>query len=182
MFAFSNNAVNSLVSDISHGRQLDLLKYGYINDAVLAADGSVYAIARDTSRSSAPFVILVLDPKSLTVLKVADSPMTATGSRLDSVQLVALSNGAVYFYASQSTATGGHASRLFRYDAGSFVDAKLADNMGTRVAVGPDDALYFYGGIAKNVIHRVDPTTGRAQTVQAVSLSDSAYIVGLFVH
>ena len=182
VFAFSNNAVNSLVSDVSHGRQLELLKYGYINDAVLAADGKMYAIARDTSRSSAQVALLVLDPTGLTVLKVADSPITASGGRLDSVQLVALTDGRVYFYASQATATGGHASRLFQYDAGSFITVKLADNMGTRVAVGPDDALYLYGGIGKNVIHRVDPTTGTAETVQAVSLPDSVHIVGLFVH
>jgi len=157
-FALMSGPASSVVVDLAQGRRLDLDALAPILD-VATVLRHAYVLGVDARDPRHALRLLDVDLATLTFARSATLPISERTAALDGHRIVPTAGG-LYVYAAVRAGTRER-SLLFSIDQ-DFAASPLAlpDDLGLDAAGGVDDALYLFGGAARNVITRVEPATG----------------------
>lgn len=183
VFAFVSNPENTVFANSASGARLDLIGYGSVYSAVIGGDGYVYALVHDGRQSTNTFVVVQIDPVAMTSKFTFATDVTPSGGSFTDLTLIASGDGAVVYGARLNIGGIGQASILLRLDrnAGRMVAVALADNLGSRAAMGPDGYLYLFSGPAGGSVSRVDLSSGQASSVPWLDAPAGTFIQALFL-
>ncbi len=162
-YALVDNSVNALIVNLSAGSSSPLNGVGYVLDAVLGGANSAYLLTFDPSRTQNSYAVMRVDLATLKVTAVGDTGIRpADGAIDDRAQLLISPDGTVWAYASQVSSGGQRKGRLLRVNPQTLAmsPVSLPDDIGFRLIIGSDGRLYFFGGIARDLITMFDPASG----------------------
>ncbi|TMC68561.1 MAG: hypothetical protein E6J13_14150 [Chloroflexi bacterium] len=171
LYAFVSTFVNGALVDLTDGRRLDLPESGTAISMTTGADGKIYALTIDGRCNSNRAVVRRIDPITLRQEAIID---TQRPLGFDRIQLVGGREGT---YVHAVTATS---AELLRVDANAVTPIALPADSGLLAAGAPDGSLYLYGGRARNVVSRFDPTTRTVREVDEVRGPDGSFVGALF--
>jgi hypothetical protein len=168
LFVFSATPANGAIFDLTDGRRLDLPGSGNALAMAAGTDGKLYAITADQRCGSHQLVVRRIDPITMRQEASIDTARTFPFVRVDLV-----SSTAGTTYAHLVTDNG---AELLRIETRSVSPIALPQDSGLLSSAAPDGSIWFFGGRARNVVSRFDPSTGRVEHVIGADAPEGAFV------
>jgi hypothetical protein len=163
---------NGAIVNLDDGRRLDLIDAGYALAMTDGSDRRLYTVTIDGRCASNHLMVRRINPATMREEAVIDTGGTLPVERLG---LITAIGGSTYVH--EITASG---AQFLRVDRTAVTPIPLPPDSGLFEAAAPDGTLYVFGGRARNVVTRFDPSTGTVTTVDAAKAPDGSFIEALF--
>jgi hypothetical protein len=189
IFALIDNSTSAMVVELTSMRAAALSTFGFIQGAALGADGRLYVVGYDPTRSANNYALIAVDVVSLTISATIDTGINPYSGNVYDLT-VAATQSALYLYVAQAAHYSQTPpspfiarSRLFELVNGTNAlrSVSLPDNLGLSLTVGSDGRLYIYAGPGMNVVTSYDPATELAAPVSQLNTPPGSYVRALFV-
>ena len=182
-----HNGVNARLVDVSANSGADLLSYSFVEGMASGPDGMLYVLAWDESLTTNPYVFLVVDPASWSIKRAVRTPINphAGYSQVGTLTMEATSAGILLYVTYGSTGPGATPHSLLLelpYGANSTSVIPTTDTLGSRMQLGADGEVRFFGGPARDRVTAYDPVSGTLAQTSASGLfaPSGSYVVAVF--
>lgn len=182
LFAFSTNGQACQITDEPSGLTKPVDGGISVRAACVAPDGRIYAVTEGFEKGDT-VKVLGIDPATLKTVSVADTGWISSPvdgfPRLSRLQLLPTKDG-VALWVVEGTANPEIVEPTYLW---LLRDGKLAKSdplpqrIGITAACGKDDSLLLYGGYARNVVARLDLSSGEIAPVKDMQAPESSWVL-----
>jgi hypothetical protein len=167
LFAFAASPANGAIFDLTDGRRIDLPASGPALAMTVGSDGKLYALTAARQCGSSSPVVRRIDLVSMREEAVIDIARLLPLVRAAIVS----TRGAIYVHLVTEDS-----AELLRVNAGSVTPLALPPDSGLMSSAAPDGSIWLFGGRARNLVSRFDPSTGRVEHATEADAPDGSFV------